>query len=159
MKRLLASVLLLFGVATAHAELKVGDKAPEFSGVDNKGVVISSQSLKGHKYVIYFYPKDDTPGCTKQACSFRDNYEKLMSDGFQVIGVSADDKASHDKFAAKYDLPFPLIADTDKKIIKAFGVSGLFTQRKTFVVNAEGVITKIIEDTTPKEHAFEVLKP
>ena len=158
MKRIFASLLLLVGFTSAHAQLKVGDKAPAFAGVDQNGAAVSSKLLKGKKYIIYFYPKDDTPGCTKEACSFRDSYDDIMGQGYTLVGVSADGVDSHKKFASKYSLPFPLIADTSKAIIKAFGVSGLFTQRKTFVVNEQGVIVKIIEDTTPKDHATEALK-
>jgi len=104
--------------------LQAGETAPEFSGVDQNGNTISLSQFKGEKVILYFYPKDDTPGCTKEACNLRDNYELLLKQGFVVLGVSADTKKAHQKFINKYELPFPLIADTDKSIIEAYGVWG-----------------------------------
>jgi len=134
--------------------LKEGDKAPDFKAKDKDGKEISLKSLKGKKVVLYFYPKDDTEGCTKEACNFRDNYKGLIKKGFEVIGVSNDDEKSHGKFVKKYSLPFPLLADTDKKIVNDYGVFGpkKFMGREydgiyrtTFVINEKGVIEKIID--------------
>ena len=106
------------------SELKEGDKAPHFKGVDQNGDSISLDDFKGKKLILYFYPKDDTPGCTKEACNLRDNYNELKNTGFEVVGVSADTSSKHVKFIEKYDLPFSLIADTDKEVINAFGCWG-----------------------------------
>src|SRR5580698_6959522 len=105
-------------------KLKEGDKAPEFSTATSGGGNVSLADFKGKNVILYFYPKDDTPGCTAEACSFRDNYQSMLSKGFQVIGVSTDDEKSHKKFETKYNLPFPLIADKDKSIVEAYGVWG-----------------------------------
>lgn len=104
--------------------LKVGDKAPNFEGLDQNGNRITMDDFEGQKIALYFYPKDNTPGCTKQACNLRDNYTELQSNNYAVVGVSADSTNSHKKFEQKYNLPFPLIADTDKKIINEYGVWG-----------------------------------
>ena len=147
-------------------ELIDGDKAPDFSGKDQTGNEISLTSLKGNKIVLYFYPKDDTPGCTAQACSLRDNYEALISAGYRVIGVSPDSEKSHVKFAEKYDLPFPLLADTDKKIANDYGVWGRKkfmgkeydgVIRTTVIIDAEGVISEVIEKVDTKNHANQIL--
>lgn len=146
--------------------LKTGDKAPDFTGKDQKGNEISLTSLKGNKVVLYFYPKDDTPGCTAQACSLRDNYEALINAGYRVIGVSPDSEKSHIKFAEKYDLPFPLLADTDKKIANDYGVWGRKkfmgkeydgVIRTTVIIDAEGVISEVIEKVDTKNHANQIL--
>ncbi len=104
--------------------IAAGEKAPDFRGIDQNGNQISLSSLKGKKVVLYFYPKDDTPGCTAQACNLRDNYDVLLKKGFQVVGVSVDSVESHKKFETKFGLPFPLIADTDRKIVSQYGVWG-----------------------------------
>ena len=141
--------------------LKIGDKAPNFEGIDQHGHNISSKDYAGKKTVIYFYPKDNTPGCTTQACSIRDNYDSLLKNGIQVIGVSADSVASHQKFVTKYDLPFPLIADEDKSIIEAFGVWGPKkydgSHRTTFLLDEESTVKGIIEKPNTKAHAEEIL--
>lgn len=146
--------------------LKEGDKAPAFSGLDQNGDTISLADYAGKKVVLYFYPKDDTPGCTAQACNLRDNYSELLNAGLQVIGVSVDSGKSHKKFEQKYHLPFPLIADTDKKIVHDYGVYGekkfmgrqyMGTFRTTFVIDGEGRIEKIIEKPDTKHHASQVL--
>ena len=146
--------------------LKIGDKAPNFEGVDQQGNNISSKDFAGKKTVIYFYPKDNTPGCTAQACSIRDNYDSLLNSGIQVIGISADSVASHQKFVTKYDLPFPLIADEDKTIIEAFGVWGPKKfmgkeydgiHRTTFLLDEEAIVKGIIEKPNTKAHAEEIL--
>lgn len=140
--------------------LQEGDKAPEFSGIDQNGNAISLADFKGKKVILYFYPKDMTPGCTTQACNYRDNYSDLQSKGYQVIGVSADSEARHQKFIEKYDLPFPLIADTDRKIIEQYGVWGekkfmgkVFDgiHRQTFVIGEDGNLEKVIKKVKTKE--------
>ena len=115
--------------------LKIGDKAPAISGQDQDGNNFSLGSLKGRKVVLYFYPKDDTPGCTAEACSLRDNYKELMNQGYTIVGVSPDNQKSHRKFADKHELPFPLIADTEKVIAREYGVWGL---KKFMDVNMKG---------------------
>lgn len=143
-----------------------GEKAPYFEGVDQNGNVISSYSMAGKTVVLYFYPKDDTPGCTAQACSLRDEYYFLGSNNYAVVGVSADDAESHKKFAEKFSLPFPLIADTNMDIIKAFDVWGTKQLagkvyegivRTTFVIGADGIIKHIIKNIDTKEHAKQIL--
>jgi len=137
--------------------LKVGDKAPEALGIDQEGNEIKLSDFKGKKLVLYFYPKDNTPGCTAEACSLRDNYSELKKKGYEVIGVSVDSETSHQKFIQKFDLPFKLIADTDKTLSEQFGTWGekmlygkkhMGMLRTTFIINEEGIIEKIF---TPKE--------
>ncbi len=150
------------------ATLKVGDKAPLFDAKDQNGNPIALKDFlgKGKKVVLYFYPKDDTSGCTAQACNLRDNYEKLSQNNFQVIGVSIDDEKSHQKFITKYNLPFPLVADTDRKVVEAYGVwqeksmygkKYMGTVRITFIINSEGIIEKIIDKVKTKEHTEQIL--
>jgi len=147
--------------------LKEGAKAPVFKGVDQNGNKISLTDFKGQKVVVYFYPKDDTPGCTAQACNLRDNYTELLKQGFQVIGISTDSVKSHKKFEEKYKLPFPLIADEDKKIVEQYGVFGekkfmgktyLGTNRTTFLVDEAGKIKKIITKPDTKNQTEQVLE-
>lgn len=147
--------------------LKVGDKAPNFNGIDQNGKSIELSQLAGKKVVLYFYPKDSTPGCTAQACDLRDNYQMLLSKGYTVLGVSADSQKSHQKFIEKHNLPFPLIADTEKEIIKAFGVWGpkkfmgrTFDgiHRTTFIIDEQGMIEEIIDKVKTKEHASQIVK-
>jgi len=135
------------------AILKEGDIAPDFTAKDQNGKEVKLSNFKGKNVILYFYPKDDTPGCTAEACSFRDNYQSLVGQGFEVIGVSIDDEKSHKKFESKYNLPFTLIADNDKKIVEEYGVWGeksmygktyMGTVRTTFIINTEGVIKNII---------------
>jgi peroxiredoxin Q/BCP len=149
------------------AELKEGSKAPDFTGVDQNGQTISLHDFKGKKIVLYFYPKDDTPGCTAQACNLRDNYTDLLKQGFQVIGVSADSAKSHKKFEEKYSLPFPLVADEDKTIVNAYGVWGekqfmgktsLGIHRTTFLIDEEGTIFKILAKPDTKNQTEQVLE-
>lgn len=137
--------------------MNIGDKAPEVLGVNENGEEIRLSQYKGKKLVLYFYPKDNTSGCTAEACSLRDNYAELRKQGYEVIGVSVDSATSHRKFIDKYELPFPLIADTDKKLVEAMGVWGeksmygrkyMGTFRTTFLINEEGFIEKIY---SPKE--------
>jgi len=146
-------------------KLKEGQKAPFFEGTDQNGNKISLDDFKGRKLVLYFYPKDNTPGCTSEACSLRDNYSDMIDRGFAVVGVSADSEKSHLKFAEKYDLPFPLIADTEKKIMtdwgafgekKMYGKSFLGIIRTTFIVSEDGIIEKIIKKVDTKNHATQI---
>ena len=146
--------------------LKAGDKAPDFTAKDQNGQTVSLADFKGKMVILYFYPKDDTPGCTAEACDFRDNYQFLLSKGFQVIGVSTDDEKSHKKFVSKYSLPFPLIADTDQKIVESYGVWGeknmygkiyMGTIRTTFVINADGVIQYVINKVDTKASSQQVM--
>jgi len=136
------------------AKLKVGDKAPAITAKDQHGQTISLSDFKGKKVILYFYPKDNTPGCTTEACNYRDNYQSLQADGFEVIGVSVNSERSHRNFATKYGLPFTLLVDTDQTIVNDYGVWAekmLFgrkymgTLRTTFVIDEKGVITHIIE--------------
>jgi len=148
--------------------MKVGDKAPEILGIDADGKEIHLSDYKGKKLVLYFYPKDSTSGCTAQACDLRDNYGELRKAGYEVIGVSVDNEKSHKKFIEKNSLPFPLIADTDKKLVEQFGVWGekkmygrsyMGTFRTTFLINEEGIIERIIspKEVKAKEHAAQIL--
>jgi thioredoxin-dependent peroxiredoxin len=148
-------------------ELKEGVKAPAFKGVDQNGSPVSLADFKGKKVVLYFYPKDDTPGCTAQACNLRDNYTELINEGFQVIGISTDSVKSHKKFEEKFHLPFPLIADEDKTIVEKYSVWGekqmmgktyMGTIRTTFLIDEEGKIKKIIEKPDTKNQTEQVLK-
>jgi len=147
--------------------LNEGDKAPAFSGKDQNGKKLSLADYKGKKVVLYFYPEDDTPTCTVQACNLRDNYALLKKNGFEVIGVSPNDEKSHKKFEAKFNLPFTLLADADKAIIDKYGVWGekqLFgnkfmgVHRTTFVIDEKGVIRKIFLRPKNKQHAEEIVK-
>lgn len=147
--------------------LKEGDKAPDFKAKNHNGEIVKLSTLKGTRVVLYFYPKDDTPGCTKEACSFRDADDVYAEKGIKVLGVSIDDEKSHQKFAAKYGLPFDLLVDTDKQIIEKYGVWGeksmygrkyMGTLRKTFLIDEKGKIVKIFDKVKVGEHADEVLK-
>jgi thioredoxin-dependent peroxiredoxin len=148
------------------AVLKEGSKAPIFKGVDQNGKAISLADFKGKKVILYFYPKDDTPTCTIQACNLRDNYSVLLKKGYQVVGISTDDVKSHKKFEEKYKLPFPLVADEDKKIVDKYNLWGekklmgrtyMGTTRTTFLINEAGMIVKIIDKPESKNHTEEVL--
>ena len=147
------------------AELKEGDKAPEFTAKDQNGKTVSLGDFAGKDIILYFYPKDDTPGCTAEACDFRDNYQSLQQKGFTVIGVSTDDEKSHTKFITKYQLPFSLIADTEKEIVEAYGVwveknnygkKYMGTARKTFIIDGQGIIKKIIDKVDSKAASKQV---
>ncbi len=144
--------------------LKEGDKAPEFL-LEQFG--LKKSDFEGKKIILYFYPKDNTAGCTTEACNLRDNYENLKSQGFEVVGVSPDSEASHGKFKEKHDLPFSLIADVEKEVLSAYGVWGekkmygrtyMGVHRTTFVINEEGIIEKIIKKVKNKEHSEQILK-
>lgn len=148
--------------------MEIGTKAPEFLGLDENGNEIHLSDFKGKKLVLYFYPKDSTPGCTQEACNLRDNYERFLAKGYAVVGVSVQDAKSHLKFKAKNNLPFPLIADTDMKLNEAFGVWGeksmygrkyMGTFRTTFIINEEGVVERIFspKQIKVKEHANQIL--
>ncbi len=148
------------------AKLNEGDKAPDFTAVDGQGKTVRLKDLRGKKVVLYFYPKDDTPGCTKEACSFRDSFPKFKKRGIEVLGVSLDSEAKHKKFAEKYDLSFRLLADTDRAISEAYGTYGekkfmgrtyLGVHRVTFLVDEKGKIKKIFNKVKPEDHAEEVL--
>ncbi len=148
------------------AELKEGDKAPSFTAKDQNGNPVSLGDYSGKDIIIYFYPKDDTPGCTAEACDFRDNYQSLQQKGFTVIGVSTDDEKSHTKFISKYQLPFSLISDTEKEIVEAYGVwveknnygkKYMGTARKTFIIDGNGTIKKIIDKVDTKEASKQVI--
>lgn len=147
-------------------ELKENDQAPKFEVKDQDGNTISSEKLLGKKWVIYFYPKDMTPGCTIQACNIRDNYEALKQHDIQIFGVSMDTETKHKRFVEKYKLPFPLIVDTDKNLIEAFGIWGpkkflgrTFNgiHRNTFIVNEQNTIIGIIKKPKVKDHTREIL--
>jgi peroxiredoxin Q/BCP len=148
------------------SKLKVGDKAPEINANDHNGKPYSLKNAKGKKVILYFYPKDDTPGCTAEACNFRDNYAALQKKGFEVVGVSVDDEKKHNKFIDKYELPFTLIADTDKKVVEDYGVWGLKkfmgreymgTSRVTFIIGEDGKIEHIIDKVETKNSTQQVL--
>ncbi|MHB8208115.1 thioredoxin-dependent thiol peroxidase [Mucilaginibacter sp.] len=148
------------------ATLKAGDKAPDFNSNDQNGEEVSLANFKGKTVILYFYPKDDTPGCTAEACDFRDNYQSLISKGYEVIGVSTDDSKSHKKFETKYSLPFPLIADEDKSINEAYGVWAeknnygkkyMGTVRTTFIIDADGIIKQVIDKVDTKNASQQVL--
>ncbi len=146
--------------------LKAGDKAPYFKGNDQDGNPVSIDDFKGKKLVLYFYPKDSTPGCTAQACNLRDNYNVLLDQGYAVVGVSADSEKMHKNFIKKNNLPFPLIADTEKEILENYGVWGkkkfmgklkYGIHRTTFVINEDGVIDEVIKKVDTKKHTNQIL--
>jgi thioredoxin-dependent peroxiredoxin len=147
--------------------LKVGQKAPDFTALNDKGEKVKLSDLKGKKVVLYFYPKDDTPGCTKEACAFRDGIDEIKGKGAVVLGVSADSVDSHKKFKSKFDLNFPLLADTDKKIIESYGVwkeksmygkKYMGIERTTFVIDEQGKIAQIFPKVKVDQHYDEVLE-
>lgn len=148
--------------------LKTGDKIPDILGTNQDGEEVKASDYAGSKLVLYFYPKDSTPGCTAEACSFRDNFSELRKAGYKIVGVSVDDEKSHKKFIEKQQLPFPLIADTDKKLVEAFGVWGektfmgrkfMGTIRTTFLIDESGTIVKVIgpKEIKTKKHATQIL--
>lgn len=148
--------------------LQIGDKMPETLGVNQVGETILASSLRGKKVALYFYPKDNTSGCTAQACNLRDNYAELRKAGYEIIGVSVDDEKSHQKFITQHELPFPLIADTEKKLVEQFGVwaekkmygrAYMGTLRTTFIFNEEGVLERIIspKEVKTSDHAAQLL--
>tara|TARA_B110000503_G_C7103481_1_gene394884 strand:+ start:497 stop:952 length:456 start_codon:yes stop_codon:yes gene_type:complete len=147
--------------------LKVGGQAPEINAKDENGNNFQLSTHRGKKVILYFYPKDNTPGCTAQACNLKDNYTELLKRGYEVVGVSADDEVKHQKFITKYDLPFTLLADTNKKVIQDYGVWGLKKfmgkeydgiHRTTFVIDDDGKIEEIIQKVKTKAHTEQILK-
>ena len=148
------------------SKLTIGKKAPKFKGLDQNGNAIQLADFEGQTLVIYFYPKDNTPGCTAQACDIRDNYKTLNKKKIAIIGVSCDDEKSHNKFIDKFELPFPLIADTDQKMVTQFGVwveksmygrNYMGIARTTFIIDAKGNISHIIEKVDTKNHTAQIL--
>lgn len=146
--------------------LQVGDKAPAFEGIDQDSNPIKLSDFSGKKLVLYFYPKDNTPGCTAQSCNLRDNYDALLKAGYAVVGISSDSAKKHLNFIAKFDLPFPLIADEDKSIHEQFGTwveksmygrTYMGTARTTFVINGDGVIEEIIAKVKTKDHTAQII--
>ncbi len=149
------------------AELKVGSKAPVFKAKDQSGKLVSLSDYKGKKLILFFYPKDNTPTCTIEACNLRDNYSLLKKNGFELLGVSIDTEKSHQKFIKKFDLPFPLLSDVDQKIVNDYGLwveKMLFgrkymgTARTTFIIDEKGKIAHIIDKVESKDHAGQLLK-
>jgi len=147
-------------------KLKEGDNAPDFTATDQDGKTISLKDYKGKKVVLYFYPKDDTPGCTAESCNLRDNYTVLKKKGYEVLGVSADSEKSHKKFEKKFKLPFRLLADTDRKIIDAYSVWGkkkfwgkefMGIVRTTFIIDEKGVIEEVIKEVDTENHTEQVM--
>ena len=148
-------------------KLKVGDTAPEINSVNQNGDTISLSQFKGKKIILYFYPKDMTPGCTAQSCNLSENYVKLQKNGFEVLGVSCDSVERHQKFIEKYSLPFNLISDEEKKVVNDYGVWGLKKfmgkeymgiNRTTFIINESGIIDEIITKVNTKDHSSQILK-
>lgn len=151
---------------TNTMSLSIGDPAPDFTSADQQGNAVRLSEYRGKKVVLYFYPKDDTPGCAAQACSLRDHYADLRAAGYEVLGVSVDDQKAHQKFITKYELPFTLIADTDKQVVEAYDVwkeKSMYGRkfmgivRTTFLIDEQGLITDIIEKVDTKEHAKQIL--
>jgi thioredoxin-dependent peroxiredoxin len=144
---------------------EVGMPAPDFSALNQKGETITLSGLKGKKVIIYFYPKDNTPGCTTQACNLKDNYDALLAKGYVVLGVSIDNAKSHQKFIDKYELPFDLLVDTEKELVEKYGVwveksmygkQYMGTARVTFVIDENGIITDVIDKVVTKDHAAQI---
>lgn len=146
--------------------LKIGDKVPAFSVVNQNGETVTHEQLVGKKTVLYFYPKDSTPGCTTEACNLRDNYERFLAEGYQVYGISKDSQKSHQNFITKHELPFPLLSDPSTEMLQAFGAWGekkmcgktsIGTLRKTFVLDEQGVVVSVIDKVDTKNHAEQIL--
>ncbi|MCS7153295.1 MAG: thioredoxin-dependent thiol peroxidase [Bacteroidia bacterium] len=147
--------------------LPIGSEAPDFSAPDQDGRIIRLSDFRGKKVILYFYPKDDTPGCTKEACNLRDHYEELTAAGYVILGVSADDVPSHKRFAQKYNLPFSLLADPEKTIIKAYGAWGVKKmygkeyegiQRITYIIDEAGRVADVITEVKVEDHAAQILQ-
>ncbi len=148
------------------SNLKKGDKAPEFSGKNQDGKSVNLSDFKGKKVILYFYPKDNTPGCTAEACNLNDNYDELIMQGFEIIGVSPDNEQSHTKFISKYKLRFNLLADTEKSILKSYGAWGLKKMygkeyegvlRTTFIIDENGIISHVFNKVETKNHTSQIL--
>ena len=146
---------------------KIGDPAPQFKAINQDGKEISLSDFSGRKIILYFYPKDNTPGCTAQACNLRDNFSDFRKKGYEIIGVSADSEKSHRNFIKKFDLPFTLISDVDKKVIKAYGAWGKKQMygrtyegilRMSFVISEEGKIEKVIRDVKTNDHSRQIFE-
>lgn len=146
--------------------LKPGDKVPNFKVNDQDGNSISSEDYKGKKWIVFFYPKANTPGCTAEACNLRDNYAELQKEGYELLGVSADSEKRQKNFKEKYDFPFPLLADENKEVINAFGVWGPKKfmgrdfdgiHRMTFIMNENGIVERVIDKVKTKDHAAQIL--
>ena len=146
--------------------MNIGDKMPTFSVADQNGSIVTDQQLLGKKTIIYFYPKDSTPGCTAEACNLRDNYERMLAQGYQVLGVSKDSQKSHQNFISKYELPFTLLSDPSTEMLQAFGAWGekkmcgktcVGTLRKTLVFDEKGILIQVIEKVDTKNHAEQIL--
>jgi peroxiredoxin Q/BCP len=145
---------------------QIGDKAPAFSGVNQHGETVSLSDFKGKKLVLYFYPKDMTPGCTAESCNLSENYERFQSQGYEILGVSPDDEKKHGKFIEKYDLKFDLLADTEKETIQAYGLwveksmygrKYMGVARTTFIIDEEGIIQEVFEKVKTKDHSNQIL--
>lgn len=169
MKGIIQSIFLaLFLLSCSRpTKLKVGDTAPDFSAKDQDGKVVALSSFKGKKVILYFYPKDNTPGCTKEACNLRDNYELLQKDGYNILGISTDNEASHKIFKSQFSLPFNLIADVDKSIHEKYGTwvekerggeKFMGTSRVTFIIDEKGLISEIIDEVIPGAHTEQIRK-
>ena len=150
----------------ANIKIKIGEQIPEFKSTTTEGAEFSLNDLKGSPTVLYFYPKDSTPGCTAEACNLRDNYERMLAAGYQVYGVSKDSQKSHQNFIAKYALPFPLLSDPSTEMLQAFGAWGekkmcgkttIGTLRKTFVFDEKGILVQIIDKVDTKNHTEQIL--
>ena len=161
------STLTLEIQITTMTHLKVGDKAPEFTSVNEDGNPISLSDYRGKKVVLFFYPKDDSPGCTKEACSIRDDYRSIQKAGYEVLGISPDKDTKHRKFIDKYEFQYSLVADPEKKIIESYGLWGpkkfmgrevIGVHRTTFLVDADGIIEEIITKVKTKDHAKQILE-
>lgn len=167
-KKIFTNAVLIYEQFNTNAmtHLQEGDQAPDFSGVNEKGESVSLSDFKGKKLILFFYPKADTPGCTAEACNLRDSYSELREKGFELLGVSADTSRSQGNFKKKYNLPFPLLADTDQTVVNAYGVWGpkqMFGKnyeginRTTFVIGENGVIEKVITKVETANHAEQIL--
>ena len=148
------------------SNIKQGDNAPEFTGVNQNGDAVSLSRYAGKKLVLYFYPKDDTPGCTAEACNLRDNYDQFLSKGYAILGVSPDSEKKHQKFIDKYDLPFDLLADTEKETCEMFGVwvqksmygrEYMGVARTTFIIDENGIVEEVISKVKTKDHTAQIL--
>jgi len=160
--KLSIGIITMFSILFSESDLKVGDEAPYFELKDGKSKVHKLSDYKGKIVALYFYPKDDTPGCTAEACNLRDNYTLLQDSGVVILGVSYDDSTSHQEFSKKYDLPFPLLSDTNKDVAEAYGAKGilkgfLVPDRKTILIGKDGKIMHIFEDVETGNHSAQIM--